>query len=158
MWRRAFLTRWGYRVRDPDDIEAIAHLAALRTVLRNALEVHVSKRRLPRSLRMALETQMNRAPTRLAMSSRPGGYELSLLRSGHDWNAVLAEVATSAGRLISQRRRLKVCANPHCSWMFVDESRPGTRRWCDVSICGSLVNVRRHRAGRHALPTEEGTQ
>ena len=91
---------------------------------------------------------MNRAPLRLVMSSGPGGYELSVLRSGNDWDAVVAEVATSAGRLISERRRVKVCANPHCSWMFVDESRPGTRRWCDVSICGSLVNVRRHRAAR----------
>ncbi len=158
VWRRAFLNQWGYRVPDPDDTEAIADLAALREILRNALEVHLSRQPLPRSLRMALETQMNRAPIRLAMSSRPGGYDLSMLRLGDDWDVVMAEVATSAGRLISQQRRLKVCANPHCSWMFVDESRPGTRRWCDVSICGSLVNVRRHRAGRHALPTEEGTR
>jgi predicted RNA-binding Zn ribbon-like protein len=148
VWRRGFLVQWGYRVRDPDDNGAIADLVALRTVLRGALELHMSGRRLPRSLRLALETQMNRAPTRLAMSSRPGGYDLSLLRLGDEWDAVIAEVATSAGRLISQRRRLKVCANPHCSWMFVDESRPGTRRWCDVSICGSLINVRRHRAVR----------
>jgi len=158
VWRRAFVNQWGYRVRDPDDAEAIADLAALREILRNALELHVSMRRLPGSLRMALETQMNRAPIRLAMSSRPGGYDLSMLRLGDDWDVVMAEVATSAGWLISQRRPLKVCANPHCSWMFVDESRPGTRRWCDVSICGSLVNVRRHRAARHALPIEEGTQ
>jgi predicted RNA-binding Zn ribbon-like protein len=156
VWRRAFLTQWGYRVRDPDDTHAIADLAALRAVLRNALEVYVSSRPLPRSFRMALEAQMNRAPTRLAMSSRPGGYDLSLLRLGDDWDVVIAEVATSAGRLISQGRRLKVCANPHCSWMFVDESRPGSRRWCDVSICGSLVNVRRHRAGRDRLSSEEG--
>jgi predicted RNA-binding Zn ribbon-like protein len=33
--------------------------------------------------------------------------------------------------------------------MFTDETRPRTRRWCNVSICGSLINVRRHRAGRH---------
>ena len=148
LWRRAFLKQWGYRGHDPDDADAVADLAALRAVLRDALEVHVSARRLPRQLRMALEAQMNRAPARLAISSRPGGYELSLLRSGDDWDVVIAEVATSAARLISQRRPIKVCANPNCSWMFVDESRAGTRRWCDVSICGSLVNVRRHRAGR----------
>ena len=157
VWRRAFLTRWGYRVRDPDDADAIADLATLRTVLRNALELYVSKRRLPTSLRMALEAQMNRVPVRMAMSTRPGGYELSLLRLGDDWDVVAAEVATSAGRLISQGRRVKICANPHCSWMFVDESRPGTRRWCEVSICGSLVNVRRHRAQRDRLSAEEGT-
>ena len=157
MWRRAFLTRWGYRVRDPDDTDALADLAALRTVLRDALEAYVSRRRLPRSLRMVLDAQMNRAPARLAMGSRPGGYDLSLLRLGDDWDVVIAEVATSAGRLISEGQRVKICANPHCSWMFVDESRPGTRRWCEVSICGSLVNVRRYRAGRRRLSVEEGT-
>ena len=157
VWRRAFLTQWGYRVRDPDDTDAVADLAALRTVLRNALEAYVSRRRLLRPLRMVLEAQMNRAPARLAMSSRAGGYDLSLLRLGDDWDVVAAEVATSAGRLISQGRRVKICANPHCSWMFVDESRPGTRRWCEVSICGSLVNVRRYRAGRNRLSAEEGT-
>ena len=148
LWRRAFLKQWGYRVRDPDDADAIADLAALRVVLREALEVHMSARRLPAQLRIALEARMNRAPARLALTSHAGGYELSLLRLGDDWDVVLAEVATSAGRLISERRPIKVCANPHCSWVFLDESRPGTRRWCEVSICGSLVNVRRHRAGR----------
>jgi len=157
VWRRAFLTQWGYSVRDPDDTDAVADLAALRTVLRNALAAYVSRRRLPGPLRMVLEAQMNRAPARLAMSSRAGGYDLSLLRLGDDWDVVAAEVATSAGRLISQGRRVKICANPHCSWMFVDESRPGTRRWCEVSICGSLVNVRRHRAQRNRLSAEEGT-
>jgi len=148
LWRRAFLKQWGYHVRDPDDADAIAALAAVRVVIRKALEVHMSARRLPRQLRIALEAHMNRAPARLAIRSHAGGDELSLLRSGDDWDVVIAEVATSAGRLISERRPIKVCANPHCSWMFVDESRPGTRRWCDVSICGSLVNVRRHRAAR----------
>jgi len=148
LWRRAFLKQWGYRVRDPDDADAIVALAGLRVLVRKALEVHMSARRLPRQLRTALEVQMNRAPARLAIRSHEGADELSLLRSGDDWDVVIAEVATSAGRLISERRPIKVCANPHCSWVFVDESRPGTRRWCDVSICGSLVNVRRHRAGR----------
>jgi len=30
--------------------------------------------------------------------------------------------------------------------MFVAESRPRTRRWCNTGVCGSLVNVRRHRS------------
>jgi predicted RNA-binding Zn ribbon-like protein len=31
----------------------------------------------------------------------------------------------------------------------MDETKSRSRRWCNVSVCGSLVNVRRHRAGRH---------
>ena len=58
----------------------------------------------------------------------------------------MAETATSAVRLMSERRTVKVCANPDCTWMFVDESKPGTRRWCNPGVCGSLVNVRRYRS------------
>jgi len=71
---------------------------------------------------------------------------LTLERSGAAWDVVLADVATSAVRLMGEQRLVKVCANPDCTWMFEDESRSASRRWCDVSICGSLVNVRRYRA------------
>jgi predicted RNA-binding Zn ribbon-like protein len=84
------------------------------------------------------------------MSGGPDGYRLSLNRSGNDWDIVIAEVATSAVTVMTEQRTIKKCANSDCSWMFVDESKPRSRRWCNVSICGSLVNVRRHRARRHS--------
>jgi predicted RNA-binding Zn ribbon-like protein len=80
------------------------------------------------------------------MSGGPDGYHLSLNRSGNDWDIVIAEIATSAITVMTEQRTIKTCANADCSWMFVDESKPRSRRWCNVSICGSLVNVRRHRA------------
>ncbi len=93
---------------------------------------------------------MNAAPLRLSLDATGGAYDLALTRSGDPWEVVISDVATSAGRLMAGKQILKVCANPHCSWMFVDRSRPGRRRWCDVSVCGSLVNVRRFRASRTA--------
>ncbi len=42
---------------------------------------------------------------------------------------VIAAIATSAGRLIDQGKRVKLRANPDCSWMFVDASSPQARRW-----------------------------
>ena len=148
VWRRWFLERWSYSVDTADDSHAIARLACLRAIVRSALEAHASGRPLSRSVRGALEGQMNVAPARLAISDGVDGYELSIQRSGADWDVVIAQVATSAVRLLSARQRVKVCANVNCSWMFVDESRAGARRWCDVSVCGSLVNVRRHRSRR----------
>jgi len=89
---------------------------------------------------------MNRAPVTLALSGGPGGYHVSLKRSGNAWDIVTADIVTSAIRVMTEQRTIKKCANPDCSWMFIDESKPRSRRWCNVSICGSLVNVRRHRA------------
>jgi len=77
------------------------------------------------------------------------GYTLSGGRAGGAWDVVMADIATSVARLMADKATVKVCANPNCSWMFTDESKPKTRRWCNVSVCGSLINVRHHRAGRH---------
>lgn len=43
--------------------------------------------------------------------------------------------------------RLKVCENPDCGWVFYDESKSRTRRWCD-NTCASLIKVRRFREKR----------
>jgi predicted RNA-binding Zn ribbon-like protein len=42
--------------------------------------------------------------------------------------------------------RIRVCAAEGCSLLFVDASRPGTRRWCSMQRCGNLRKVRAHRA------------
>jgi predicted RNA-binding Zn ribbon-like protein len=44
-------------------------------------------------------------------------------------------------------RRIRVCGADDCGLLFVDASRPGTRRWCSMERCGNLAKVRRHRAG-----------
>jgi predicted RNA-binding Zn ribbon-like protein len=41
--------------------------------------------------------------------------------------------------------RIRTCAAPDCGMLFVDQSRPGSRRWCSMQRCGTLTKVRRHR-------------
>jgi predicted RNA-binding Zn ribbon-like protein len=40
--------------------------------------------------------------------------------------------------------RIRQCANPKCLWMFVDASKAGTRRWCDMNACGNRAKAQRH--------------
>jgi predicted RNA-binding Zn ribbon-like protein len=42
--------------------------------------------------------------------------------------------------------RLRVCDNAGCRWLFVDRSRTGRKRWCDMRTCGNRAKVARHRA------------
>lgn len=46
--------------------------------------------------------------------------------------------------------RLRECAAPDCAFLFVDTSRPGTRRWCAMNRCGNRQHVRDHRSRRGA--------
>jgi predicted RNA-binding Zn ribbon-like protein len=60
--------------------------------------------------------------------------------------ALLAPVAWSAANLLTGPRlpRVRHCANQRCLWMFLDDSKSGTRRWCSMSACGNRAKVHRH--------------
>ena len=43
------------------------------------------------------------------------------------------------------RSRLRICAGPQCGWFYLDTSKAGRRRWCDMATCGNAEKTRRHR-------------
>lgn len=53
--------------------------------------------------------------------------------------AVLALLARDGLDLVTSPAlaRLRACANPDCRVLFLDSSRPGARRWCDMNTCGN---------------------
>jgi predicted RNA-binding Zn ribbon-like protein len=64
--------------------------------------------------------------------------------------ASLAEIAAAAVDLISgpDQARVRNCADPTCSLMFIDRSRPGRRRWCSMERCGNRAKTARYRRQR----------
>jgi predicted RNA-binding Zn ribbon-like protein len=42
--------------------------------------------------------------------------------------------------------RLRICHGPNCSWLFIDSSKAGRRRWCDMAVCGNAAKSRRFHA------------
>jgi predicted RNA-binding Zn ribbon-like protein len=40
--------------------------------------------------------------------------------------------------------RLRVCDGHDCGWVFIDTSKNGRRRWCDMATCGNTAKARRH--------------
>ena len=65
-----------------------------------------------------------------------------------DLDRVLWEVARTVGRLVTSSRLAKVrlCAAADCGWLFVDDTKNRSRRWCDMKICGNREKLRRFRA------------
>ena len=67
---------------------------------------------------------------------------------------LLAPVLWSAGDLLvaAARERIRRCANDECLWLFLDDSRNGTRRWCDMTTCGNRAKARRFYARSQGRP------
>ena len=59
----------------------------------------------------------------------------------------LATAALLAGE---DRRRVGLCGR--CSWLFLDPSPSGRRRWCSMATCGNRAKAARH----HARATGSG--
>lgn len=63
--------------------------------------------------------------------------------------AALSTIAHDAiGLFAADDGRLRRCSGPHCSLLFHDSSRPGTRRWCNTNRCGNKVNTHAYRRRR----------
>lgn len=73
--------------------------------------------------------------------------EVTLVPEKKDINWIMSEITSDAVNILSnfEIARIKSCENPDCRWIFYDESKNRTRRWCD-DTCASLMKVRRFRA------------
>jgi predicted RNA-binding Zn ribbon-like protein len=61
-------------------------------------------------------------------------------------------VVTSAAELLHTERssRLKQCPGDHCGWFFLDTTKRGNRRWCQMRECGQEAKDERRRQRRNA--------
>jgi len=64
---------------------------------------------------------------------------------------MLWPVARSAAELLTSDRagRVRECASETCSWLFLDSSRNGRRKWCDMASCGNRAKARRYYERHH---------
>jgi len=56
------------------------------------------------------------------------------------WPVIHAAVTLLTGPDVPRIRR---CASEKCDWMFLDRSKRGNRRWCDMTVCGNRAKAQR---------------
>jgi predicted RNA-binding Zn ribbon-like protein len=44
--------------------------------------------------------------------------------------------------------RIKQCPGHGCGWIFLDLTKNGNRRWCEMEVCGTRNKIRRYRERR----------
>jgi predicted RNA-binding Zn ribbon-like protein len=106
----------------------------------------------------ALNRALAIAPPRRHLERTAGGFAWRIEGRSPALGALLAPILWSAADLLAgpRRPRVRTCANPQCRWLFLDDSKAGTRRWCSMASCGNRAKAHRHYArlrNRRALTT-----
>ncbi|MFD9734737.1 CGNR zinc finger domain-containing protein [Umezawaea sp. NPDC059074] len=79
------------------------------------------------------------------------GSEGAVTRTG-DVDAVLATIGRAAVALLARPLAVEVreCGAETCTRLYVDHSRRGARRWCDMKKCGNRAKASQFRARQQA--------
>lgn len=152
-WLARFLAKWHLQVAQPVDEKIMAELVALRALLiRIVTALNTPEGVDARDLaalnallgKTTFHYQVERIDQELHMASQP---------LQQDWNWVQNEIIADFLTLLADydTLRLKVCENPNCRWIFYDETKSRTRRYCTIDKCANLMKVRRFRARQKNL-------
>jgi predicted RNA-binding Zn ribbon-like protein len=136
---------------------AAAQPAAAARMLRRALAlreaIHATASALARRAAVpadALETlneELARAMSQAALHSASPGFAWDWSGAEPALDRPLWPIARSAADLLAGTAldRVKQCPGQHCGWVFLDLTKNGRRRWCEMEVCGSRSKVRRYR-------------
>jgi predicted RNA-binding Zn ribbon-like protein len=128
----------------------LEELHALRSLLRGIVETVAAEREIPTGQIKQLNAFLEKADVRHRMKESAGELRLETIPLVDDDEALVGTIALSAAEffVLGDRQRLKICVNSGCRWVFYDNSKNRSRRWCDSNLCGNLFKVRRYRS-RH---------
>jgi predicted RNA-binding Zn ribbon-like protein len=88
------------------------------------------------------------AGTRRLDPDPDGGYARSFVPTGDAFAGLMIPIVESAADTLigEELPRVRRCADPRCHRVFLDSTKNGLRRWCDMGTCGNRAKAARHRA------------
>ncbi len=136
------------RARPAKAQDALLRATVFRESLYRLLRALVEGRAAPAEELARLEAEVQRAQAARRLLCTPKGY---------GWSApdptladpVVPRLALAAADLLTgqQWKRMRLCeAADGCGWLFLDQTRNHSRRWCDMASCGNKYKARRHYA------------
>jgi len=90
------------------------------------------------------------AGTRRLDPGPDGGFVCIFVPTGDAFAGLMIPIVESAADSLIEDElpRVRRCADPRCHRVFLDGTKNGLRRWCDMGTCGNRAKAARHRA-RH---------
>jgi predicted RNA-binding Zn ribbon-like protein len=132
-----------------DAARALRRLIDARETIFAILEAVAQSRPVLPARLQSLNALIADAGARRHLARAHGRFEWGWLPNARrDLGLPLWASAWSAAELLASAdlNRLRRCEGSGCAWLFMDTSRNGSRRWCDMSVCGNRAKARRHRS------------
>jgi predicted RNA-binding Zn ribbon-like protein len=133
--------------RNPREAAAVLTKAITVRDLLLAMFAGIANGRSVSSERLSeLDSALAQTPGVLRVHKNSGQIAAEWTSAADGMQQILFFVLTSAAELLAsdRLRRVRECASADCTWLFVDESRNRSRRWCDMRDCGNRMKARRH--------------
>lgn len=145
-WLESFQAKWKLQTEAAPNEDDIISIKELRAFLESAINEIIQGRDLSREQLIIINKFLSLSALNKSIEIKNDEYVSELKPINRDWNWVVYEITASFVELISSQdiKRIKLCENPECRWVFFDESKSRTRRWCD-NTCASLIKVRKFR-------------
>ena len=129
--------------------EALAEAVRLREALHAALAAALRGRRPEQQDLEALSGWISSALAQRKLQPARSGFALRWEERPDDLLAFLRPVAASAAELLASPdlRQVRLCAESEvdrCGWLFLDETKNRSRRFCTTGDCGNRAKQRRH--------------
>jgi predicted RNA-binding Zn ribbon-like protein len=125
---------------------ALNRLRDLREAVYEVVFAAIRAKPAPKPAQARLERHWKTAVDAARLTFARGRAELTLdvETSQLDYPRHLLAVAAFDLLRALPLERTRECASPRCTWIFIDSSRGGQRRWCDMATCGNQAKSRRH--------------
>ncbi len=132
--------------------QTLEQAIAFREIIYRILVAVIKKERLP-------EADLKELNRKFAGWTHGAGIVETASGFAWKWNvdeqaldSILQPIALSTVELLTSedRKRLGQCADENgCGWLFLDQSKNHSRRWCDIRDCGNRAKQRRHYQREH---------
>lgn len=143
--------------RDPQgEQKLLTRIRAVRDSLRELLDAAVEERPPSRAALREVNRAL-RAQYIYELVPAADGVSLDHRHEGDPVSGAMARLSEAIARELTGDavRRLRICANDECRWVFNDHSPAGRRKWCDMSSCGNRAKAARHRERQKQKTLEE---
>ncbi|MBU1378460.1 MAG: CGNR zinc finger domain-containing protein [Alphaproteobacteria bacterium] len=131
--------------------QALERVRGVREALYRVMRAAADRAEPPSEALAAVEATWRAAAGAMRLELSPGGATLGVSGETAGLDLIALRASASAMVLLTGERlaRLKRCDGPRCGWLFVDTSKAGRRRWCDMATCGNDHKAKRHAEKRH---------
>ena len=106
----------------------------------------IAARRTPEAADLALLNRwVERVYPHVAVVAGKHGFALGWRPEPATQDAILRRLVRSAVEVLTHDplERVKQCTGRDCGFLFFDETRNNSRRWCEMSLCGNRAKAQR---------------